>query len=99
MTEHSPVHIDVPHRDGCNNQLVVIGGDYLRRHRGMDDVVYRDSRGRRHRHAWRLWLVLICNDISCPAVVLVRADAIEKFATETLINEAAAAAARKALGA
>lgn len=96
MTDHLPVRVDVPHRDGCNNQLVVIGGDYLRRHRGMDDVVYRDSRGHRHRHAWRLWFVLICNDIGCPAVVLVRADAIEQFATATLD---AAAAARKAFGA
>lgn len=76
------VRLDAPHRDGCNRQLIVIDESYLRRHRDLTLVQSRDSRGRRHQHAWRNWLTLICNDIECNAVVLVRCDAIEAIATE-----------------
>lgn len=58
--------------------------DYRHRYRGLAIFLHRDSIGRRHRHArWR-WMRLICNDIECPAVVLVRCDAIENLATAAL---------------
>ena len=76
------VHIDTPHREGCNRQLIVIDEDYLRRHRNLKLVQQRDSLGRRNPNAWRTWLTLICNDIECPCVVLVRCSTIEAIATE-----------------
>lgn len=88
IAAHPRVKLDVPHRAGCNNQLIVIGADYLRRHRGLPDIQQRDSLGRRHPHAWRWWLTLICNDADCPAVVLVRTDAVEQMATQALAGGA-----------
>ena len=69
-------------------QLIVIGADSLRRHKGLPDIQQRDSLGRRHPHAWRWWLTLICNDVDCPAVVLVRTDAVEQLATQALADGA-----------
>ncbi|QDK01173.1 hypothetical protein I5J50_gp70 [Mycobacterium phage Purky] len=74
------VRLDIPHRDGCNRQLIVINENYLRRHYNLALVQQRDALGRQHRHSWRNWLTLICNDIECPAVALVRCDAIEAIA-------------------
>lgn len=84
MSVPTKVHVDRPHTPGCNHQLVLLGADFLRRHSGLSDIQYRDAIGRRHRHSWRIWVTLICNDIDCQAVVLVRADAIEQIATRAL---------------
>lgn len=78
--------LEHPHTPGCNNQLVLLPAEFLSRH-GVRQVVYRDAIGRRHKHAWRAWLALICNDLGCDAVVLVRADTIEQLATTALNSQ------------
>lgn len=86
MPESSPtVRLDVPHRDGCDRQLVAIDHEHLARYRPeVSLVVYRDALGLKHPYAWSRWLALICNDMECPAVALIRCDHIEAIVTEEL---------------
>lgn len=48
--------------------------------KGQPVEVTRDSLGRSTKHAWRKWLVLICNNSSCPARMAVRSEHIEDIA-------------------
>ena len=86
MTGSGPhVRLDVPHQNGCNNQLIAIDPEWLAEHRpGVPILQMRDARGYRRAGGWYHWLALICNTMDCPAVALVRCDDIERLATEAL---------------
>jgi len=74
------VVLDAPHNEALRyHDWVFLGG-----WRGNPVTVLRDARGRRHRHAWREWLVLSCNNSDCPARALVRMDIITATAQAAL---------------
>jgi hypothetical protein len=48
--------------------------------KGAPVTVTRDSLARKTKHAWRAWLVLICNNSECPGRCIVNAGVIEAMA-------------------
>lgn len=57
---------------------------FLPGYKGEPVTLKRDSRGRAHKHAWRDWVLLICNNTECPGQCLVNTSVIEKTAVEAL---------------
>lgn len=72
LVEPVTVRLDVPHTEGTSYHAWA----YIHDYRGTKTVVQRDSLGRMHRHAFRDWLVLICNNQECAGRAIVALDAI-----------------------
>lgn len=53
---------------------------YLPTYRGEAMDTWRDALGRRNNGGAHRWLILICNNIACPARCLVRANIVERVA-------------------
>lgn len=69
------IHLEVEHGENIGwHQWVFLGG-----YKDIPVSVKRDAIGRRHRSAWRDWLVLSCNNSECPARGLVRMDVITGY--------------------
>lgn len=60
--------------------------------RGAPITVKRTTNGRKHRQAWRDWVVLMCNNTDCPGQALIDsqriADMVESALPVPVVEEA-----------
>lgn len=64
------------HSAECFAVGAVADGDWSNPWGVTDGHRYLDAEGRKNNGGWRRWHRVICNDPKCPAILLIREDAI-----------------------
>lgn len=64
------------HMEGCDAVAAVLRGDWDTPWWLPGETEYRDSIGRKVKHAYHRWLVAECNDPECPGRLLIHEGAM-----------------------